>query len=110
MAVRRKPHTFTLTAIAEQKTGNRVDVPTYGAGSAILCQITPETPRTVFDKWGMELEMPHLMLCEISDGSAIKIGDVGTYDSREFTVKGVKKWQAGNKTDHMEILLEQSQL
>lgn len=112
MALRRRPHSFTLLPVTETHTGGRVDAPAEGTGRIIKCQITPMATDAVLRTFvpDIELKQPHLMLCDPADGEGITVGDRGVFGGRRFRVSApIMSWGAGSATDHCQILLDAEQ-
>lgn len=109
MALRRRPHSVVLVPVNNTYTGGRVDVPEEGTGRVVKGQLTPMTTEAVVRTFGgdVDLQRPHLFLCNVSDGESAKVGDRVVWGSKNFYVKAPPMvWQAGQATDHVQILLE----
>lgn len=108
MPLFRKPHALIFWDAQEVYDGQNAVIDTSRApGQTVRGQLTPMGARTLEEQWGLALQRPHLWLCNLSDDGKFKEGDYATYNGREFTVKGIKRWGALANLDHLECLLEE---
>lgn len=111
MALRKKVHTLTFYPITEtpNATTKVVPVPSEGAGVAVQGQLTPMSAESAFKATGLELNNPHLFLCDVEDAGSIP------FNAKAIDSAGViyavrtkpKKWNAITANSCAETVLEQ---
>jgi hypothetical protein len=96
-----------VESVAEESLA--VEVPTIGSASApFACQITPGTPESVFNDFGIELKRPHMMIVPVSMLSSIQVGARVVMGSRAFSVQAPPQiYSLGLSTDHLTVALEE---
>lgn len=111
MALNYKPHTLTFYPVTESvNVSSVVEIPIEGAGVTIEGQLTPMTSQAAFERFGVELQQPHLWMCDDDDAniSAVVVGSVATYGSRKFQQKTpVMVWDAIPSISCVECVLEE---
>lgn len=114
MALKKKPHTLTFYAVSENTNSDDVvQPPTFAeAGVEIRGQLTPMDATAAFNKYGVELERPHMWLCDDDDPGigSTTVGSKATSGSREFYVKTPAEiWNAIPAMSFADILLEEKE-
>lgn len=108
MPLLRRPHTASVLDAENLVHGAGAVVgATRTAAQTVRGQLTPISASTAFEQWGIELQRPHLWLCNESDDGKFKEGDYLEINARRYTVRGIKRWTALNPLNCLECLLEE---
>jgi len=103
-----KPHTLVVTqrtsvTISSAVVGYSDLVPTV----SVQGQMTEKTPGEALEAFGIDVSFPAVWLCDLDDADSIKVGDKGTYNSRDYrVVAGPKRMDAETITSHAMYLCE----
>lgn len=109
MALRLKPHTVYAKTASEVVNGDGVvEVPNFGASYAIDGQVTPAAKGVTFTRYGLDLNNPHTLLCDVTHSSRFPVGTRVLWDDRTFSVSApVERMFVGLPADHCKVLLEE---
>lgn len=114
MALATKMHTLTFTPITEDTDASSVvQIPGGGAGVEVAGQLTPMNADAAFRATGLELNRPHLWLCDDTDAPSIKPKYPATQSStgRKFTVVSPNEiWNAIPAQAFMSCVLEEKEI
>jgi len=108
----RFPHTGYWTKAQGNNDGSVQTATTReGKGVKFRCQLTPETSAGSYERTGLELSNPFLLLCKIDPGEKFQPGDDFTFDNypgKRFRCSIAKplKWDAIRRISFMQITLE----
>lgn len=109
MALPIKPHTLRYYPPRERLTDLGVQrVPSWdGESFGFRGQLTPGAYSMVVERFGIELEKPMLLLCDLEHGDHMVVGGIVTHAERRYAVKAPpKRWQAIAPT-FAEVALEE---
>lgn len=111
MALRLKPQTVYVQVASENVDGSTkvVKVPDFGDSVAVRCQVTPNAKGAIFTRYGLDLNEPHTLFCDVGDAAYFALGSRVSYDGRVFAVAAPleKMYLGGAAADHVKVLLEQ---
>lgn len=111
MALKLKPQTVYVQVASENvnPTTKVVRVPDFGDAVAVRCQVTPNAKGAIFTRYGLDLNNPHTLLCDVADGELLPLGSRVSYDSRTFAVAAPieRMFLGGAAADHAKVLLEE---
>lgn len=103
----RTPHSLTVYHAEALIAGSAVVGTERTEGQAFLGQVTPMSAKESFEKWGLEIARPHLLLTPLANRGLFKEGDHLGFDGREFIVKAVMVWNALPGADCVQAALEE---
>lgn len=109
MALAYKPHSLRYYPPSKHQTDLGVQrVPSWdGQSFEFRGQVTPGAYSLVVERFGIELEKPMLLLCDLEDGDLMRVGGVVVHADRRYGVKAPpKRWQAIAPT-YAEVVLEE---
>lgn len=113
MAVKKKTHSLTFYPLTEtaDPTTKKVPVPTEGTGVSVQGQLTPMKADAAFQATGIELNNPHLFLCDIEDVASVPIKaniQAEDADGNAYVVTTKpNQWSAITAQSFAEVILEQ---
>lgn len=109
MALRLKPQTVYAQVASESVNGSGVvQVPDFGDAVAVRCQVTPDAKGVIYTRYGLDLNNPHTLLCDVADGVYFPLGSRVSYDGRTFAVAApLERMFVGLPADHAKVLLEE---
>lgn len=82
----------------------------YRTPTDFTVQVTPMSQRAVFERLGVELDQPYLVMGKIGDADEFKTGDLVSFDSLLYIIQGpVEKWNVGGVTDHFSFVMQRQQ-
>lgn len=103
-----RPH----KAIYRQPIANRTELgvrtaTTHGEDFwQLRCQITPESPQAMYERFGLELDDPFVMFCDLQDGRRIDVGGIVEWESEAYeVVASPMLWRAEPVTATAQIAL-----
>lgn len=103
-----RPH----KAIYRQPIANRTELgvrtaTTHGEDFwELRCQITPESSSAMYDRFGLELDDPFVMFCDLQDGRRIDVGGIVEWESEAYeVVASPMLWRAEPVTACAQIAL-----
>lgn len=70
-------------------------------------QITPETARSMFDRFGVDVKRPHLLLDNATAEANYVEGGRVTWGERTFAIMALQTYRGIGSADHLEALLEE---
>lgn len=97
MALPIKPHTLRYFPPVERLTDLGVQrVPSWdGESFEVRGQVTPGAYALMVERFGIELEKPMLLLCDLEAGDLMTVGGTLVFDGRRYAIKAPpKRWQA----------------
>lgn len=108
MALPRKPHSLRYVPVEATIDEKVVMIPTWdGESWGFGGQITPGGYSAVLERFGVELERPALLLCDLEAGAMMTEGGRVLHHERTYGVKAPPKlWDATSPT-FAEVLLEE---
>ncbi|TXH54541.1 MAG: hypothetical protein E6Q97_10690 [Desulfurellales bacterium] len=65
------------------------------------------TANLVYEQFGVEVENGFLLIDEVTALEYYAVGGRVCWDSFEYAIEGVKSWNHGLPTDHIEVLMRQ---
>lgn len=108
MALRLKPHTVYVKAASEVVTDGVVEVPSFGASYAVRGQVTPGAKGVLYTRYGLDLNNPHILYCDVEQSSRFAVGTRVLWDSRTFSVSAPpERMFVGLPADHSKIILQE---
>lgn len=103
-----RPH----KAIYRQPIANRTELgvrtaTTHGEDFwELRCQITPESSSAMYERFGLELDDPFVMFCDLQDGRRIDVGGIVEWESEAYeVVASPMLWRAEPVTATAQIAL-----
>lgn len=102
-----QPHSWTVQIASEVIQSDDVLGTDRTAGATIRGQITPMAANVAYEKWGLELNRPHLALMGTEYEGVFKTGDWFEMNGRLFSVKAIKVWNALPGVNCLEAALEE---
>ena len=105
------PHTVTVQSYTDDVQASKgVKAPTRGTSTSVPGQLTPKTPLSTFQNWGIELQRPHEFYCELSYAQYFIQGYKVNFNGRTFIVSApIAYFDVGLGADHCKVLLEEQQ-
>lgn len=114
MALPYKPHALTLLAPQSGKTasGEREVQAWPSSGYAFRGQVTPERASVAFNRYGVEIQSPWLLLADHpANGEAVEAkirqGVRVLWGSRSFVIRAAMPFDVGLAADHVSAILEE---
>jgi hypothetical protein len=106
--MRRRPHTATVAAVGETKSGDEITAFPFAGSTSILGQLTEDlTPGMIAENYGIDTKFPATWMCNVEDIASIVVGDRLTINSRIYYVHtGPRIMDAQLRTSHAVYVLE----
>lgn len=105
-----KPHSVTVFAPSKASVGGKPGTVAWsGVGASRMVQITPMSAEAAFQRAGVEVSRPHLLLDEPEGASSYPINAKVTLGSRTFYVVGPPEVFDGiaDAASHCSVLLKE---
>ena len=106
-----KPHTVTVQGATVSVTANNViKAPAFAAGVSVECMVEPRDKGTTYTRYGVDLDNPWELYCEVADATLFAVGNRVSYDGKILVVSAPPKvYSMGLEADHAKILLDELQ-
>lgn len=102
-----KPHVLGVYSASEIEASGNVLGTERIASTSVTGQLTPMSARQLTESWGIEIERPHLFLCDLADRGLVNEGDWLTHGDRKFFVRTKQIWDAEPSTACCAFALEE---
>lgn len=104
-----KPHSVTVTVPqGSPLPGGGAGTPDQVGEATVACQVTPVSADAVYDKFGVEVARPHLLMANATDEPYFALNGTVMMGSREFRVSAPNKlWNAIPAISFVEVLLDE---
>jgi len=107
MALPIKFHTVTAYPPAERQRADGALLPHgRGTGRQVSCQVSPERSTVMFERFGVELLNPFLLLCDSEDAGAFETGGEVDWNGHTYAIRAVQRFEGIGLADHCSVMLE----
>jgi hypothetical protein len=103
-----KPQTVTVRARLQGEEAGIATTGTLAEEVEVRCQVTPETPGAVYERYALEVTNPIRVMCDDADAANFPIQSEIDYDGRTYVVVVEPEiWGAIPATSHASILAKE---
>lgn len=108
MSLRRRPHTVQVSLPDEVIRSNVLLGYGDDAQGSVQCQMTPGNATVMFDKFGVNVSRPWVLLCNADEAIKFSEGGRVTWNAREFAVVGAPEAFVGfGAADNCQVSLSE---
>lgn len=107
--IKLRPHiAYAKVASESLRVDKVVQVPSFGAAYAVECQITPAAKGVTYTKYGLDLNNPHTLFCDVDDATYFPLQTRVLWDNRTFVVSAPpERMKVGLVADHARVTIEE---
>lgn len=110
MAILKPAHTVVVyrTVSEYRDDGVRYAGTWETTGRRIVCQLAPASATTVFDRYGIEVRRPYLLLADPGEFPYLSVGAKVVWEANgeSYVVRSSQRFDVGALADHCEAVLE----
>lgn len=104
MGVPYKPHTATVTEPESRKAGAVGGQPAETPEVTVRCLVEPLSPRTAYERFGIEIERPYELFADSEAGFVV--GGTVRAIGLKFAIRAIQPFEVGLSLNHARVLLE----